>query len=186
MFSRPVLIGRGLGSLALAMRFRVPTRGPHPHRVSVAIAEGRHPVPFRTRKLSPPAPMVLPWRRGGRVGRRRDISPTRPLRGLRCVSGYCRSGYAAIRGPRTKRKTPAQVQQALPRWRTGPASPTSPASDRTTELELPRERDQASGQPADQATGRPARQASSGPAPPIRIRAANPAERPQRPPSRGG
>src|SRR5262249_43689028 len=29
--------------------------------VSVAIAEGRHPVPFRTRKLSPPAPMVLPW-----------------------------------------------------------------------------------------------------------------------------
>src|SRR6476619_5107446 len=41
--------------------------------VSVAIAEGSHPVPFRTRKLSPPAPMVLPWRRGGRVGRRRDI-----------------------------------------------------------------------------------------------------------------
>src|SRR5437762_4573404 len=45
--------------------------------VSVAIAEGRHPVPFRTRKLSPPAPMVLPWRRGGRVGRRRDIFATR-------------------------------------------------------------------------------------------------------------
>src|SRR5690348_12720935 len=44
--------------------------------VSVAIAEGSHPVPFRTRKLSPPAPMVLPWRRGGRVGRRRDIFAT--------------------------------------------------------------------------------------------------------------
>src|SRR5438105_15691642 len=29
--------------------------------VSAAMAEGRHPVPFRTRKLSPPAPMVLPW-----------------------------------------------------------------------------------------------------------------------------
>src|SRR6266542_2222804 len=41
--------------------------------VSVATAEGKHPVPFRTRKLSPPAPMVLPWRRGGRVGRRRDF-----------------------------------------------------------------------------------------------------------------
>ncbi len=48
--------------------------------VSVAIAEGRHPVPFRTRKLSPPAPMVLPWRRGGRVGRRRDIVARRAAR----------------------------------------------------------------------------------------------------------
>ena len=31
---------------------------------SVAMAEGVHPIPFRTRKLSPPAPMVLrrrPW-----------------------------------------------------------------------------------------------------------------------------
>ena len=32
------------------------------------MAEGIHPFPFRTRKLSPPAPMVLPF--GGRVGRR--------------------------------------------------------------------------------------------------------------------
>ena len=31
---------------------------------SVAMAEGVHPIPFRTRQLSPPAPMVLrcsPW-----------------------------------------------------------------------------------------------------------------------------
>ena len=34
----------------------------------VIVAEGFHPFPFRTRKLSPPAPMVLPI--GGRVGRR--------------------------------------------------------------------------------------------------------------------
>ena len=34
----------------------------------VAMAEGSHPFPSRTRKLSPLAPMVLPWRRGGRVG----------------------------------------------------------------------------------------------------------------------
>ena len=34
----------------------------------VTMAEGSHPFPFRTRKLSPPAPMVLPS--GGRVGRR--------------------------------------------------------------------------------------------------------------------
>jgi len=27
----------------------------------VTMAEGSHPFPFRTRKLSPPAPMVLLW-----------------------------------------------------------------------------------------------------------------------------
>ncbi len=36
-----------------------------------AIAEGPHPLPSRTRKLSPPAPMVLGRGRPGRVGRRR-------------------------------------------------------------------------------------------------------------------
>src|SRR3954447_18811053 len=39
--------------------------------VSAAIATGKRPAPFRTRKLSPSAPMVLPGRPGGRVGRRR-------------------------------------------------------------------------------------------------------------------
>src|ERR1700751_5753148 len=43
----------------------------HLNRVSAVIAKGKHPVPFRTRKLRPSAPMGL---RGGprwRVGRRR-------------------------------------------------------------------------------------------------------------------
>src|SRR3954466_2316585 len=35
------------------------------------MARGKRPDPFRTRKLSLSAPMVLPRRRGGRVGRRR-------------------------------------------------------------------------------------------------------------------
>jgi hypothetical protein len=39
--------------------------------VSAAIALGKHPVPSRTRKLSPSAPMVLHGRPCGRVGRRR-------------------------------------------------------------------------------------------------------------------
>src|SRR5690349_22881916 len=39
--------------------------------VSVVIAEGKRPVSFRTRKLSPPAPMVLHSGGCGRVGRRR-------------------------------------------------------------------------------------------------------------------
>src|SRR5687768_10988954 len=41
------------------------------------MARGKRPVPFRTRKLSLSAPMVLPWRRGGRVGRRRTTIPDR-------------------------------------------------------------------------------------------------------------
>src|SRR5687768_18159582 len=42
------------------------------------MAEGEHPVPSRTRKLSPPAPMVLLWRRSGRVGRCRDFLTNGP------------------------------------------------------------------------------------------------------------
>ena len=39
--------------------------------LSVVLAVGSRPVPFRTRKLSPPAPMVLHSGGCGRVGRRR-------------------------------------------------------------------------------------------------------------------
>src|SRR5918998_6882604 len=48
---------------------------PHVHRVTAAMARGKRPATFRTRKLSLSAPMVLPWRRGGRVGRRRTTIP---------------------------------------------------------------------------------------------------------------
>ena len=58
------------------------------------MAEGSHPFPFRTRKLSPPAPMVLGERSPGRVGRRR-ISQRRPppRRGSFSFSG----GLARVR-----------------------------------------------------------------------------------------
>ncbi len=43
----------------------------------VARAAGVHPAPSRTRQLSPQAPMVLHWRRCGRVGRcQREFFPT--------------------------------------------------------------------------------------------------------------
>lgn len=48
------------------------------NRVTAVTAKGKRPVPYRTRKLSPSAPMVLPWRRGGRVGRRRTTLHRRP------------------------------------------------------------------------------------------------------------
>ena len=47
--------------------------------LSVVMAEGERPVPSRTRKLSPPAPMVLHPPGCGRVGRRRH--QTRNMRG---------------------------------------------------------------------------------------------------------
>jgi hypothetical protein len=40
---------------------------------SAAIAKRQHPLPSRTRKLSSSAPMVLPGKLGGRVGRRRNF-----------------------------------------------------------------------------------------------------------------
>src|SRR3954468_21504907 len=43
----------------------------HLHRVSVIKALGKHPAPFRTRKLSLSAPMVLHGGPCGRLGRRR-------------------------------------------------------------------------------------------------------------------
>ena len=64
-------------------------RPPWVTRVTAAIATGKHPDPSRTRKLSLPAPMVLPPRGGGRVGRRRTSFPTEatPRGGLCCVGG---------------------------------------------------------------------------------------------------
>ena len=54
---------------------------------SVAIARRSHPFPFRTRQLSSSAPMVLPWQRGGRVGRRRE-NPSKPLGSGKESSGF--------------------------------------------------------------------------------------------------
>src|SRR5579875_580953 len=71
---------RGQGVVPLASTAQAPG-GPGPgarrlgrshlNRVSAVIAKGKHPVPFRTRKLSPSAPMVLRGGPRGRVGRRR-------------------------------------------------------------------------------------------------------------------
>lgn len=74
-------------------------QGPRGHRVTAAIAAGKHPVPYRTRKLSLPAPMVLQPRGCGRVGRRRtniDDGPS-PSTGDG-PSVFLRSPISAARG----------------------------------------------------------------------------------------
>ena len=80
------------------------------------MAEGSHPFPYRTRKLSPPAPMVLGRRLPGRVGRRRispgeGRPPGRPssrIASHRCSSGHKYPDPHATdqppgRGPRPRR-----------------------------------------------------------------------------------
>ena len=83
-------------------------------RRSVTIAQGTHPIPSRTRKLSPAARMVLPGPPGGRVRRRRphiEQPPSTHVRG-----GCLRWGYfphatmrpvgETVRRPSSSRRTP--------------------------------------------------------------------------------
>src|SRR3954471_4455781 len=69
-------------------------------RATAVIAKGKRPVPFRTRKLSPSAPMVLHWERCGRVGRRRtnipQKSPTPERVGLFCMPQTMTRGRSGV------------------------------------------------------------------------------------------
>jgi hypothetical protein len=97
VFSRPVLIARGL-DFELQCRsavFRSVSACRHEDLrarkgagFSAVIAEGSHLFPFRTEKLSPPAPMVLQGQPCGRVGRRRISMTHGPLSRSR-LSGPC-------------------------------------------------------------------------------------------------
>ena len=86
-FSRPVLISREAWPVNTTNALHVfpASRVQVVVLIGVAMAEGSHLFPYRTEKLSPPAPMVLPGRPGGRVGRRPDIfakAPAGDCRGL--------------------------------------------------------------------------------------------------------
>jgi hypothetical protein len=82
------------------------------------MAKGKHPVPFRTRKLSPSAPMVLPGGLGGRVGRRRTFSRWGPLpfgNGPRRVLLPAACGARSITRPSNGRM--AATCWRMDRWR---------------------------------------------------------------------
>src|SRR5438270_9965503 len=101
VFSRPVLIGRWLGTFMPVLAMEV-SGGGFPlltPRFPVAIAAESHPFPSRTRKLSPPAPMVLGGKPPGRVGRRRII-----LKREEALSGASSlfSGYGSAMPPGRK------------------------------------------------------------------------------------
>src|SRR4051812_4526010 len=146
MFSRPVLIGRGLGLTSARARSGVLGDSyPLDNRFPVAMAAVSHPFPSRTRQLSPPAPMVLGGRPPGRVGRRRISHAKRPLpqrqgalvvfrpagriacygRGTRSTSAP-RQGSAAGRGRAPGGAGPAAVPTAPARRRRRPPPPRRP------------------------------------------------------------
>src|SRR5947207_9284904 len=78
------------------------------HSVSAVMVKGKHPVPFRTRKLSPSAPMVLRGGPRGRVGRRRTS----------CSEGRFRLTEAALTAvPGLSVRAPSGVRGAV-RWLT--------------------------------------------------------------------
>ena len=91
------------------------------------MAAGTHPFPFRTRQLSPPAPMVLGGHSPGRVGRRRILSDD--ARPRRRASSRSRPGSLLRRPPRqdppwpSARPPPARRQR---RRRPAPQPARSP------------------------------------------------------------
>ena len=72
------------------------------------MAAGKRPVPFRTRKLSPPAPMVLPPGGSGRVGYRR---PNNFTQAPATQHHRCAAGAFHMRGPNPPGWTPHCGQQ---------------------------------------------------------------------------
>ncbi len=56
-------------------------------QISGGLAEGFHLFPFRTQQLSPHTPMVLAWKRAGRVGSRRD--PFKRQTSIRWSVAFC-------------------------------------------------------------------------------------------------
>src|ERR671913_2415112 len=99
------------------------------------MAEGFHPFPSRTRKLSPPAPMVLGERSPGRVGRRRFLTKKTALTGgLLCVFAQVRrqgsprspSRIASHGSPRPAQQQPTlgeRVRRAAPQGLDPPGPP---------------------------------------------------------------
>ena len=69
--TRPLCGSRDTVGDVRILRIPVPS---HLHRVSVAMAKGKHPAPFRTRKLSLSAPIVLQVGTCGRLGRCRTYN----------------------------------------------------------------------------------------------------------------
>ena len=76
-----------------------PQRSPRRNapRGPAAMAAGAHPDPYRTRKLSRPAPMVLQGRPCGRLGRRRP--PGRVARARGGEARHRHLGKGTLRGP---------------------------------------------------------------------------------------
>ena len=105
------------------------------HSVTAAIAAGKHPGPFRTRKLSLPAPMVLHSRGCGRVGHRRTqlhtgSSPAPPGAGLPPFHGRSHS----TNPPAIRQQEPLRTHRTPTETRPQPRSPVPGLATRRPQL----------------------------------------------------
>ena len=76
------------------------------HRFPVTMAKGIHLFPYRTQKLSLSAPMVLGWRRPGRVGRCRiPWKKDSPLTGWVLFSFHLQRPYAPVEFDEVRERT---------------------------------------------------------------------------------
>ena len=85
----------------------------------VTIARGIHLFPSRTQKLSPVSPMVLGWKRPGRVGSRQ----IREERARRCPFFISRGREVASRrahNPEVVGSNPAPAMEKREEWSGGP------------------------------------------------------------------
>src|SRR2546427_773531 len=95
-------------------------------RFPVATAVGKHPFPFRTRQLSPPAPMVLGGRAGGVGGGVDNPVGGRAGGGGKGAGGAPRGGGGAAQGPageggrRERLGQPREGPAAVPAAKSGP------------------------------------------------------------------
>lgn len=109
---------------------RFPTGTPHRAgcgaRVTAVIAWGKRPVPFRTRKLRPTAPMVLHPGGCGRVGHRRNIIQARP-RTRKCPGPDPFKHPTQTPAPQGRRLTAKPQPAAIGHPRTPPQLPERPA-----------------------------------------------------------
>ena len=76
------------------------------HRFPVTMAKGIHLFPYRTQKLSLSAPMVLGWRRPGRVGRCRiPWKKDSPLTGWVLFLFHLQHPYALVEFDEVRERT---------------------------------------------------------------------------------
>ena len=98
----------------------------------VAISEGSHPFPSRTRKLSPPEPMVLRGKPRGRVGRCRILCPRSSSEGWGLF--LCAGGAVPVWNSRSHPRPGREARECEERSKAAPGPRVRATFKRTRSL----------------------------------------------------